>query len=113
MSDVSNMKLIGSVFCKQYESEAQFYLDDARPSGRRLIVRYGEGYSGRDDLPTVDGQRQFAIGVPDSWTKEDIQELLLWPRKTLPGRAWPAWEIPARDYGSATLFRFWAGEKPE
>jgi hypothetical protein len=29
-----------------------------------------------------------------------------------PSSNFPSWEIPARAHGSATLFRWWAGEKP-
>ena len=114
MSDARDLKLIGTMFCKQYQCEAKFYIDEAHPSGQRhLIVHYGEGSSGRDDLEIVDGHPQFAAAIPDDWTEKDVTDLLLWPRPTLQGRSWPAWEIPARDYGSETLFRWWAGEKPQ
>ena len=106
------LRLIASMDCKQYQCDATFYIDDAHTSGQRhLIVQYGEGYSGRDDLPIVDGRPQFAAGIPKDWTEEDVTDLLLWPRPTIQGRSWPAWEIPARDYGSSELFRWWAGEK--
>jgi hypothetical protein len=112
-NDAGKLRLIASMFCKQYGSEAKFYLDEAHPSGQRhLIVHYGEGYSGRDDLEIVDGHPRFAAAIPAHWTENDVTDLLLWPRP-LPGRPWPAWEIPARDHGSSELFRWWAGEKPE
>jgi hypothetical protein len=45
MADAT-LKPIGAAFCE--------------------IVRYDHGYSGRDDLPIVNGQPQFAAGIPDS-----------------------------------------------
>jgi hypothetical protein len=112
MSDAT-LKPIGAAFCEQYQCEAVFYIDQAPSGQRHLIVRYDDGYSGRDDLPIVNGQPQFAAGVPDSWTNEDVLGLLLWPRETLPRGPWPAWEIPARLYGSYSLFRWWAGDKAQ
>ena len=37
--------------------------------------------------------------------------LILWPMKS-PDAPHLAWEVPARAYGSPTLFRWWAGEQP-
>ena len=44
-------------------------------------------------------------------TDQDLLELIfLSPRD--PGKQnWPAWEIPAYDFVSSRLFRFWKGEK--
>jgi hypothetical protein len=55
-----NLEFIGSMFCEQYVCEAGFYLEspysgEARPATatglRHLIVRYGEGYTGRMPSP--------------------------------------------------------------
>jgi hypothetical protein len=114
MADDRHLRLIATMPCQQYQCEAKFYIDEAHPSGQpHLIVHYGEGYSGRDDLPVVDGCPEFAAAIPVDWTVNDVTDLLLRPRPTLQGRSWPAWEIPTRDYGSTTLYRWWAGEKPE
>jgi hypothetical protein len=111
MPEARKLKPIGSAFCKQYNSEARFYIDEAHQSGQRhLIVQYGEGYSGRDDLPTVDGRPQFAAAIPDEWSEQDLQDLILWPMKS-PNAPYPAWEVAARAHGSPTLFRWWAGEE--
>jgi hypothetical protein len=69
-------------------------------------VQYGEGYSGRDDLPIVDGHRQFAAGIPDDWDDEAVKEFIFWPMN--PDASHPAWEVPARSYGRDTLF-VWEG----
>jgi hypothetical protein len=111
MSDAT-FKPIGAVFCDQYQCEAEFYIDEAHSSGQRhLIVRYEEGYSGRTDLPIMNGSPQFAAGIPDDWSEQDVTNLVLYPMKS-PDAPYPAWEVAARAYGSATLFRWWAGEKP-
>jgi hypothetical protein len=38
MRDVSKLKSIGSLFCKPYQSEAKFYIDEAHSSGTRHLV---------------------------------------------------------------------------
>jgi hypothetical protein len=43
--------------------------------------------------------------------KENVIDLLLRPMKSQD--AYPAWEVPARTYGSEILFRWWAGERPK
>jgi hypothetical protein len=110
MSDAT-WKPIGAEFCEQYQCEAEFYIDEAHSSGRRhLIVRYDEGYSGRNDLPIVDGSPQFAAAIPDDWSEQDVMDLIQQPMKS-PGAPYPAWEVHSRVHGSATLFRWWAAKK--
>jgi hypothetical protein len=38
-------------------------------------------------------------------------ELIFLPPRDPGKRNWPAWEIPAYDFVSFRLFRFWKGEK--
>ncbi len=101
-------KPIGSMFCKQYQTEVQFYIDEAHASGKRhLVARYEkppENLFGRDT---------FMAGIPDNWREEDVIDLILWPMKDDSNAPYPAWEVPARAYNSPTLFRWWAGEKPQ
>jgi len=112
MTGTVKLKLLCSAHCKQYNSDARFFIDEAHPSGQpHLIVQYGDGYGGRDDLPIVDGHPQFAAGIPKDWTEQDVMDLILWPMKS-PAAPYPAWEVPARVHGSSELFRWWAGEKP-
>jgi hypothetical protein len=75
------LDFIGSVFCTQYRCEASFYIEapgsgKPRPgtgSGvRNLIVRYGEGYTGQDLPFNTSGEREFAVGIPDDWSKEKL-----------------------------------------
>jgi hypothetical protein len=72
-----------------------------------------------DDEFTIDyakggykGDKHFAAEIPTDWTDHDLAELISLPIKPRPTRNWPAWEIPARDYGQSSLYRFWKGEKP-
>jgi hypothetical protein len=97
---------IGSTFCGQYNCQAEFYLEpphsgEPRPATgtevRHLIVLYGEGYTGPADRPlTENGRRQFAIGVLDSWTEQQLLEFLL---DTQHEESFPKWEAPTRRYG--------------
>jgi len=102
MRDVRDLKPLGSAHCTQYNTEARFYID-ASGSKRDLVVRYENG--------GYQGAPEFATGIPDTWTEQDITDLLLWPMKE-PDAPYPAWEVSARVHGSPTLFRWWAGEKP-
>jgi hypothetical protein len=74
MRDVSKMKFLCSVFCKQYQSDAKFYVDEARLSGvRNLVVVYEKGGYG--------GDKEFTAGIRDAWTDEDVGTGPLFPRK--------------------------------
>ena len=42
MRDVSKLKFIGSSFCTQYQSQAQFYIDETHASGLRHLVENGD-----------------------------------------------------------------------
>lgn len=100
MTQPGDLKLIASLFCTQYKTEAKAYVDEAHPSGQRhLVVQY------------ANGRPEFLAAIPDDWDEKDVVDLLLWPMES-PEAPYPAWEVPARVYGSATLFRWWAGERP-
>ena len=47
-------------------------------------------------------------GIPDGWAVENVQDLIFWPMKN-PNSPYPAWEVPARAYGSPTLYAWWKG----
>jgi hypothetical protein len=53
----------------------------------------------------------FTIAIPDDWTDQDLLELIFLPPRDAGKQNWPAWEIPAYDFVSSRLFRFWKGEK--
>jgi hypothetical protein len=60
-------------------------------------VLYGDGYTGPVDRPVAeDGRRQFAVGVPDGWSKERLLNFL---RQTPHEASFPRWETPTRGYG--------------
>jgi hypothetical protein len=101
-----NLEFIGSTFCRQYQCQADFYLEpphsgEPRPATgtgvRHLVVLYGEGYTGPGDHPlTKSGRREFAVGVPDGWTKEQLLDFLA---QTPQDASFPKWEGPTRGYG--------------
>jgi hypothetical protein len=99
-----NLRLIASLYCQQYKTDAKLYIDEAHPSGQRhLVAQYEKGGYG--------GDREFAAAIPSDWTDQAVMDLLLWPMKS-PSAPYPAWEVPARVHASSELFRYWAGEKP-
>ena len=63
----------------------------------------------------MDGHRRIecliTIEIPDDWTDQDLLELVFRPPRDPGKQNWPAWEIPAYDFVSSRLFRFWKGEK--
>jgi hypothetical protein len=98
----ANFRLIGSIYCSQYKTIAELFIDGTEPSGQRqLIVRYASGgYQGRP---------QFATVIPKDWSEKDIKELILMKASQWP---YPSWEVPQRAYGSAELFHWWKIGKP-
>jgi len=99
-----SLRLIASLYCSQYKTDAKLYIEDPHPSGQRhLVAQYEKGGYG--------GDREFAAAIPDDWTDKAVTGLIFWPMK-YPKAPYPAWEIPARAFGRAELFRWWAGGKP-
>jgi hypothetical protein len=98
------MELICHAYCKQYKTEATFYIEPAKPPAlRRLVVQYED--TQHMPYPTS----EFAASIPDDWTMDFlIENFLLWPMK--PQAPYPRWEVPARAHGSPMLFAFW--ERP-
>jgi hypothetical protein len=96
-----SLKLIASLYVRQYKTDAKLFIEDPHPSGKRhLVAQYKNA-----------AHAEFSSGIPDDWSEVDVIDLLLWPMKN--SRApYPAWEVPARAFGSPVLFRFWQGEKP-
>ena len=93
MRNISELRFLCSSFCKQYQSEAKFYVDEANPSGaRHLVVVYERG--------GYDGAREFAVGIPKGWTDRDVIDLILWDQ---PNTQYPLWEVSARACGSPML----------
>ena len=57
MTEQRKLRLLATAHCKEYRCEAKFYIQDEHPSGQRhLVVQYGEGYSGRDDIRAFAGR---------------------------------------------------------
>jgi hypothetical protein len=97
------LRSIGSMYCTQYKTNAELFIED-HPSGRRLLfVRYENGGYER--------KKEFAAGIPDEWTEQEVQDFIMRPMKDRDS-SYPAWEVPARAYGRPELFRWWEGEKP-
>ena len=89
------------VHCPEYETTATIRINDAHSSGTdHLEVDYRSPSHGH-----------FTIALPDDWTDQDLLELIFLPPRDPGKKNWPAWEIPAYDFVSSRLFRFWKGEK--
>jgi hypothetical protein len=57
------------------------------------------------------GQPQFAAAIPAHWGDDDLIERIFLPLEKRENRDYPTWEVPSREHGSATLFKFWKREK--
>jgi hypothetical protein len=103
MRDVSTLKFIGSTYCTHYRSKVEFYIEDAHASGfRHLVVIYDlGGYGGRPD---------FEAGIPNDWSEQKVQNDLI--LHTTRGGLYPAWEMPARAFGSDMLYEWWKDRTP-
>ena len=76
-----------------YKTEAKFYIDETHSSGiRHLVVIYASGGYG--------GNPEFITGIPNSWTDDDVINLILKDRAET---RYPVWEMPARAFGSTML----------
>jgi hypothetical protein len=90
-------KALTSQFCPQYNTQVEFLMETSVEAGRTLIARYEIG--GADDLPMVDGRREFRAGILDAWSEDFLLRFLALNQ-------WPSWELPARAAGSPSLFSF-------
>ena len=89
------------VYCPEYETTATIRINDAHSSGTdHLEVDYRSPE-----------HSHFTIAIPDDWTDQDLLELIFLPPRDAGKQNWPAWEIPAYNFVSSRLFRFWKGEK--
>ena len=89
------------VHCPEYETTATIRINDAHSSGTdHLEVDYRSPE-----------HSHFTIAIPDDWTDQDLLELIFLAPRDAGKQNWPAWEIPAYDFVSFRLFRFWKGEK--
>ena len=89
-------KPLSSQFCPQYNTQVEFFVDTS-PETRTLIARYEIG--GPDDLPIVEGKREFRAGIPDAWSEDYLLRFLALNQ-------WPSWELPARVGACPHLFSF-------
>jgi hypothetical protein len=98
-----NLKRV-DLYVPQYDTDATIMIDENHPSGHpHLVTKYKKG--------GYNGQKEVAAAIPADWTDQDIAELIFLPMKNRPkDRNWPAWEVPAADYATFSLFRFWKGE---
>lgn len=93
------------LYVPQYDTEATIIVDENHSSGTpHLVTTYDKG--------GYKGQKSVAAAIPQDWTDRDLVELIFLPLGPRGDRNWPAWEIPAADYSSPSLYRFWKGEKP-
>ena len=71
------LKFIGRQTDRVRNAVIDFYIEPLNAPGprqnsgmRHLIARYESG--GAKDLPMVDGRREFATGIPDGWTEDQV-----------------------------------------
>jgi hypothetical protein len=80
------------VYCPEYETTAMIRINDGHASGTdHLEVDYRSP-----------DHSHFTIAIPDDWTDQDLLELIFLPPRNAGRRNWPAWEIPAYDFVSAS-----------
>ena len=92
------------LYCPEYKTDATLLIDEDHPSGQpHLVVHYDKG--------GLKGQMQFAAAIPAHWSDDDLLALIFLPLDKRRGHLWPTWEVPVRDFASATLFKFWKGKK--
>ena len=94
---MNERKALGIQFCPQYHTEVEFFIETSPEAGRALVARYQDG--GAEDLPIIEGRREFRAGIPDAWTEDQLMHFLALNQ-------WPSWELPARASGSPDLFGF-------
>ena len=99
MSEEATMRPFGSIRCEQYQTKAEFFIKDGG-GFRHLISQIRERR-----------EAEFLAGIPNNWTDEDIRELVTVPMNS--DDPYPAWEMPARVYGSPVLLRWWKGRKEQ
>jgi hypothetical protein len=100
-----NLKRI-EIYVPQYKTDAMIAVDEDHLSGTpHLVTKY------KTAANIHHCNERVAAAIPDDWTDKDILEMISLPPRTGTSRDFPSWEIPASDYGSAWLFRFWKGEK--
>jgi hypothetical protein len=88
----------------QYGTDATIRVDETRSSGTpHLVTTYKKA--------PPHGHKEVAAAIPTDWTDRDLADLIFLPLKPRTTRNWPSWEIPAADYASPHLYRFWKGEK--
>jgi hypothetical protein len=84
MATVEERKLqfIGRQTDKVRGSVMDFYIEAPFTPGprhtspiRHLIARYESG--GAKDLPMIDGKREFATGIPDGWSDDQVLQKLI------------------------------------
>jgi hypothetical protein len=97
-----NLKRI-NLYVPQYDTNAIITVEE-RNGQPHLVTTY-------DKIPPH-GHEEVAAAIPADWTDKDLAKLITLSLAPNKDRNWPAWEIPAADFASAWLFRFWKGEKP-
>src|SRR6516164_9012663 len=103
MARVRNLHRI-DLYCPEYMTNATILIDQNHHSGQPHLVAHYE-------LVDLMGQMQFAAAIPAHWGDDDLIELIFLPLEKRENHNHPTWEVPTRDHGSATLFKFWEGQK--
>src|SRR6516164_9875448 len=103
MARVRNLHRI-DLYCPEYMTNATILIDQNHHSGQPHLVAHYE-------MGGLKGQMQFSAAIPAHWGDDDLIELIFLSLEKRENHNYPTWEVPTRDHGSATLFKFWNREK--
>ena len=103
MARVRNLHRL-DLYCPEYMTNVTILIDQNHHSGQPHLVAHYE-------MGGLKGQMQFAAAIPAHWGDDDLVELIFLPLEKRENRSYPTWEVPTRDHGSATLFKFWKRER--
>lgn len=104
MAKTRNLRRI-DLYCPEYNTDATILIDEEHKSGRpHLVVHYEKG--------GLKGQQVFAAAIPAHWGDKDLVDVIFAQRHMKTSHKWPAWEVPARQYASLSLYRFWKDDPP-
>jgi|SRR5450759_3124705 hypothetical protein len=90
MNDHRKLRPLGTIFCRQYQTQAHFFVEPAEPNNiRHLVVQY------------ENGRKEFCAGISGQWTDTELLNLLRNPGWE--GMSYPVWEYSARYFANPML----------
>jgi hypothetical protein len=90
MNNDRKLRPLGTAYCRQYETQARFFVEPAEPNNiRHLVVQY------------ENGREEFRAGIPGQLTGTELLDLLLSPGWE--GMSYPIWEHSTRYFANPML----------